>query len=90
MNKEISIESAEFKEMYLEISELALAKKKREELTKDSFRIWICQAIETFAAQLGYHIQNLYEFTLDMADSFLKGFKSGREKARQNSLRRNR
>ena len=90
MNKEITIDSDEFKEMYLEISEMALAKKKRKELTDDSFRRWICHAIEIFAEQIGYHIQNLYEFTLDMADSFKRGFKSGRERARQNSLRRNR
>lgn len=90
MNKEITIESTEFQEMYLEISEMALAKKKREEMTDDSFRKWICRAIEIFADKLGYHIQNLYEFTLDMADSFVRGFKSGRERARQNSIRRNR
>ena len=87
MNTNITIDSPEFQQMYKEVSELAEAKRKREELSDTAFRDWICTAIEELAHLLGYHIQNLYEFTLDMGYSFKKGFEAGREDARKRSLR---
>ncbi|MGI6462812.1 MAG: hypothetical protein ACOX04_04210 [Candidatus Scatomorpha sp.] len=87
MNTNITIDSSEFKKMYKEVSALAEAKRKREELSDTAFRDWICVAIEELANLLGYHIQNLYEFTLDMGYSFKKGFGAGREEARKRSLR---
>ena len=88
MEKEITIESPEFKSLYEEVSARAEAIRKREELSDKSFRDWLCKAIEELASKLGYHIQNIYEFTLDRGYSFQKGFKTGREKARQNAYRR--
>ena len=38
--------------------------------------------------RIGYHIQNLYEFTLDMADAFTTGFEAGRKRARDNAYRK--
>ncbi len=87
MCKDITIESPEFQEMYEEISALAETKRKREMLSEDSFRTWLCSAIQLLAAQLGYCIQNLYEFTMDMSYSFKKGFEAGRDKARKKSIR---
>lgn len=87
MEKDITIDSPEFRSMYEEISALAETKRQREQLSDASFREWICLAIEALAAQLGYHIQNLYEFTLDMGYSFKKGFASGRERAKEKSIR---
>ena len=87
MSKDITIESPEFQAMYKEISELAETKRLREKLSDISFREWVFLMIEKFASQLGYHIQNLYEFTLDMGYSFKKGFQAGRERARENSIR---
>ncbi|MBQ9886650.1 MAG: hypothetical protein IJM37_07325 [Lachnospiraceae bacterium] len=84
---EITIESPEFQAMYEEISKRAEAIRKREELSEESFRKWICEAVETLAKKMGYHIQNIYEFTLDMEYSFKKGFNAGREAARKNSYR---
>lgn len=83
----ITIDSPEFKKMYEEVSELAEAKRKRQELSDTAFRDWICIAIEELARQLGYHIQNLVEFTLDMGYSFKKGFAEGRKEAHRRSLR---
>lgn len=87
-NKDITIQSPEFQQMYKEVSELAEAQKQRDLLSDNAFRDWICTAIEELARLLGYHIQNLYEFTLDMGYSFKKGFAAGREEARARSLRR--
>lgn len=83
----ITIESPEFQAIYDEISQLAETKRKRELMSDSSFREWICLAIEELAKKLGYNIQNLYEFTLDMGYSFKKGFNTGREQARRNSRR---
>ncbi len=83
----ITIDSPEFQAMYNEISQLAETKRQRELMSDSSFRDWICLAIEELAKKLGYNIQNLYEFTLDMGYSFKKGFSAGREKARHNSRR---
>lgn len=87
MGKDITIDSPEFRSMYEEISALAETKRQREQLSDSSFREWLCLAIETLASQLGYHIQNLYEFTLDMGYSFRKGFSLGRERAKERSIR---
>ena len=87
MKNNITIQSPEFQQMLNEVSELAEAKRQRELLSDTAFRDWICMAIEEFARMLGFHIQNLYEFTLDMGYSFKKGFDAGREEARFRSLR---
>lgn len=50
MCKDITIESPEFQEMYEEISALAETKRKREMLSEDSFRTWLCSAIQLLAA----------------------------------------
>lgn len=83
----ITIDSPEFQAMYEEISQLAETKRRRELMSETSFRDWICLAIEELAKKLGYSIQNLCEFTLDMGYSFKKGFNAGREQARRNSRR---
>lgn len=88
MDKEITIQSPEFQALYEEISTRAEAIRKRDELSDTSFREWLCKAIEELASKLGYHIQNIYEFTLDMGYSFQKGFEAGKERARQNAYRR--
>ena len=88
MDKEITIHSPEFQAIYEEISERAEAIRKRDELSDASFRDWLCKAIEELASKLGYHIQNIYEFTLDMGYSFQKGFEVGRERARKKAYRR--
>ena len=88
MAKNITIESPEFQELYEEISGLAETKRQRGKLSDASFREWICTAIQMLASQLGYRIQNIYEFTLDMGYSFKKGIAEGRERARRNSIRR--
>lgn len=87
MTKNITIESPEFQTLYKEISMLSETKRQREKLSDESFRTWICNSIKILAAQLGYHIQNLYEFTMDLGYSFKEGFKAGREKAREKSIR---
>lgn len=87
MDKSITIQSPEFQQMYREVSELAEAKRQRELLSDTAFRDWLCAAIEELARMMGYHIQNIYEFTLDMGYSFKKGFDAGREEARIRSLR---
>lgn len=88
MSKDITIESPEFKALYDEVAQRAEAIRKREELSDNSFRDWICDAIRILAEQLGYHIQNLYEFTLDMADAFATGFEAGRRRAKENAYRK--
>ncbi len=88
MSKDITIESPEFKALYDEVAQRAEAIRKREELSDKSFRDWLCDAIEALADLLGYHIQNLYEFVLDMGDAFATGYKAGRQRARDNAYRR--
>ncbi len=87
LNRTITIDSPEFQDLYNELSQRADTMRKREELSDESFRVWFCNAIKDFAANLGYQIQNLYEFSLDVGYSFKKGFKAGREQAKRNSIR---
>ena len=89
MDREITVQSPEFQALYEEISSRAETLRKREELSNVSFRYWLCEAIEKLASQLGYYIQNIYEFTLDMGYSFQKGFAAGREQAKNKAYRRN-
>ena len=88
MSKDITIDSPEFKALYEEVSKRAEAIRQRERLSDRSFRDWLCEAIQLLAEKLGYHIQNIYEFTADMVSSFSKGFKAGRERARAKAYRK--
>ena len=87
MDREITIQSPEFQALYEEISLRAETIRRREEMSEISFREWLCKAIEELASKLGYHIQNIYEFTLDMGYSFQKGFNAGRERAKNRAYR---
>lgn len=87
MYKTITIDSQEFKDLYNEIISQNETKQKRMQMSDYSFREWLCKVIEEIAGHLGYHIQNLYEFTLDIADSFQKGYQAGRSRARANAIR---
>ena len=87
MCKDITIESPEFRVLYDELSELAETKRQREVLNDTSFREWVCKSIQILASKLGYHIQNICEFTLDMGYCFRAGFTSGRELAKAKSIR---
>lgn len=83
----ITFDDPEFKSLMSEVMNQSEAIKKREALSEESFRDWLCEVIAVLAEKLGYVIQNLKEIPLDMAYSFNKGFQAGRERARQNSYR---
>ena len=86
-NHSITFESPEFQSLLSEVMRQKEAVTKMEEMTEESFRDWLCDIITILADRLGYVIQNLREIPMDMAYSFNKGFKNGRERARQNSYR---
>lgn len=83
----ITIESPEFKALYIEVMNRAEAIRKREEYSEESFRYWLCEAVRELAEKMGFFIQDLKEFTLDLGDSFMTGFNAGRERAKMNSYR---
>ena len=86
--KELSADSPLFKDLVCEIMKQKETIQKREELSEQSFRVWLCKAIEIIAGKMGYVIQNLKEIMLDFAYSFEKGFAAGRERAKMNSFRK--
>ena len=88
MSKDITIDSPEFKALYDEVRQRAETIRKREELSDKSFKDWLCDTIEVLAKELGYHIQNIYEFALDIGDAFNNGFEAGRLRAKQNAYRK--
>ena len=85
---DITVESAEFKRMCNEITNTLEAQKIREEKGERSFREWLYEALNIIATNLGYTIQNLYEYIMDMGHAFKTGYEKGREIARERALRR--
>lgn len=85
---ELTFQSPEIQNLLADIMEQSNAIKKREELSADSFRLWLCETITAIAQRLGYTVRNLLiDIPADIAYSFGKGFKAGVEKARRNSYR---
>lgn len=86
---EISAENPEVQEMLNDILEHDLAKRKREELSDDSFKEWVYNAIRTLVAKLGYTLQNFEEFWKDIGTGIKEGWQDGRNQARKEAeLRR--
>lgn len=80
---EISAENPEVREMLNDILEHELAKKKREELSDESFKEWVYNALRTLVAKLGYTLQNFEEFWKDIGTSIKEGWLDGRDQARK-------
>ena len=80
---EISAENPEVQEMLNDILEHDLAKRKREELSDDSFKEWVYNAIRTLVAKLGYTLQNFEEFWKDIGTGIKEGWLDGRNLARK-------
>ncbi len=70
------------------LDELDVRDREIVEQTEESFRRFCAYAVRTIAARLGYVVQNVSEFVLDMASSFSSGWQAGRQRAREASLRR--
>lgn len=87
VKKEVTVESPEIQQLLNEVLNRSETIKKRNELSEESFRDWLCRTIEIIAEKMGYIISNLKEIPLDIGYSFGKGFKAGIEKSRQNSYR---
>lgn len=85
--KEVTIETPEIQDLISEVMSRTEIIRKREELSAESFRDWLCEIIEIIAGKMGYVIQNLKEIPLDFAYSFGKGFSAGMENAKKNSYR---
>lgn len=86
---EISAEDPEVQEMLNDILEHDLAKRKREELSDDSFKEWVYNAIRTLVAKLGYTLQNFEEFWKEIGTGIKEGWQDGRNQARKEAeLRR--
>ena len=58
--------------------------------TEQSFREFCAYTITIIAERLGYTLINIAEFIKDMGSSWSQGWKSGRERAKQASLRNRR
>lgn len=80
---EISATDPEVREMINDILEHDLAKKKREELSENSFKEWVYNTIQSIFANLGYTLQSFEEFWKDVGISIQEGWKDGREYARR-------
>lgn len=83
------IENEELQEMINDLLEHDIAKRKREELSTESFKEWIYDVIKNIFAQLGYKLQSMEEFWKDIKLSVTEGWEDGREQARREAeLRR--
>ncbi len=86
---EISATDPEVQEMLKDILEHENAKKKREELSDESFKEWIYDALRIIFANFGYKLQSFEEFWKDVTISIHEGWRDGREHARKEAeLRR--
>lgn len=91
MTRVITINDPEFDDILdTVLYELALNKnavEERRRISEESFRELIYQWVVDIARKLGLVIQNIPEFSKDLAHGFKKGFASGREEARRRSIR---
>ncbi len=86
--REVTIESPEIQGIISELLERSETIKKRDEMTKESFREWFCHVIVVVADKMGYYIRNLVvDIPLDMLYSFRKGFSTGLKRAKESSCR---
>lgn len=72
------------------LRELALSQQavaKRRQLSEDSFRIWLVEQIQSISARLGFVVQNIAEFAMDVVDGWKSGYRDGRQAARERSIR---
>lgn len=86
---EISAADPEVQDMLNDLLEHELAKKKRNELSDESFKEWVYNAVRTLLANLGYTLQSFEEFWIDIGISIKEGWQDGRNQARKEAeLRR--
>lgn len=87
MNKEVTMEDPEIRTLYEQVLKSAEASKKREDLSNESFKLWLFETVTIIAQKFGYYIQDLAVFISDMNYCIKKGFKEGREEAKRRSIR---
>lgn len=86
--KEVTFDSPEMQDLLTAVLERSETIQKRDEMTKASFRDWLCQIIVAIADQMGYYIRNLViDIPLDMIYGFKKGFSNGLKRAKESSYR---
>ncbi len=86
-DKEITIEDEDFKRVLEELVANRDAIKKAEELSQESFRIWLLDTIRQIAKSMGLVIAGLDEFVKDFGYAVKSGWQEGAEIARRNSYR---
>lgn len=86
-DKEITIEGEDFKRVLEELVANRDAIKKAEELSQESFRIWLLDTIRQIAKSMGLVIAGLDEFVRDFGYAVKSGWQEGAEIARRNSYR---
>lgn len=86
-DKEITIEDEDFKRVLEELVANRDAIKKAEELSQESFRIWLLDTIRQIAKSMGLVIAGLDEFVKDFGYAVKSGWQEGAEIARGNSYR---
>ena len=64
VKKEVTVESPEIQQLLDEVLNRSETIKKRNELSEESFRDWLCRTIEIIAEKMGYIISNLKEIPL--------------------------
>lgn len=87
MNKVITPQDPEIKEVLDELIARSDAIAEAKKLGQASFREWLCLQIKEIGDALGYIIQGLAVFVEDIGYSFHKGFKEGRERAKGKSIK---
>lgn len=87
MSKKITSEDPEFDEILAELALNREAVRARREKSEASFREWLFSQLSEIADRLGYVLQDIAETVADMAFAFKKGFASGRQRAKDSSLR---
>lgn len=87
MTRTITTADPEFEDVLRELALNRDAVANRREMSDSSFREWLYEQIVEIGRKLGLVVQDIAEFSKDMAYGFKKGFDAGREEARRRSIR---
>jgi predicted transcriptional regulator len=85
--KLITTADPEFGDVLAELTAQLGAVESRRQIAEESLRVWMFRTIEEISNRLGFTIQNLAEIFRDLQYAWGEGYKSGRERARANSIR---
>ena len=83
----ISASSEDVQSVYKDIMETRRAKQRRQELSEESFRVWLYGIISAIFDELGYQLESFEQFWIGIGRAVATGFSDGRARAREEARR---